>query len=316
MGYVVPRAYIDNFGDGIEAISAANKEALERALANVDITQPGSEGAVVAVMQAICHGGTKQAAYLARQFYLGLRERMIGDEDGYEGAEETGYVPGKTEVVTRGIVRANPAEAALAQLRSRVGYEVKRASGSTMYACGRSDPKKPRFARIPRRSRSYANGCPFCQMLASRGFVYLSELSAGATNPDHYHDDCRCQVVPSWERSPRVEGYDRHDYDAGYQRWLEQDHSRHEQMVEDTQKNRYDRFGRLRSGDGLRRDQKRVLTDQDRAAARRKRTADGNATKNGNRFSALSESDQRAYVATRDRLPGLTVASWQRDRKQ
>jgi hypothetical protein len=231
MGYTIPRAYIDNFANATEAISAANKQALKKALSSIDVTAPDAEDAIVYAMQTVCNGGTKQAAYLARQFYLGLRDIMVGNDDGYEGTEDTGYVPGKTETVTRGIVRSKDADAVLAALQSRVGYEVKRASGGTMYACGRSDPRPPRFARIPRRSKSYAAGCPFCQMLASRGFVYLSELSAGGIDPDHYHDDCRCQVVPSWEKSPRAEGYDRHDYDEGYQRYLEQDHSKHLENV-------------------------------------------------------------------------------------
>ena len=274
MGYVIPRAYIDNFANATEAISAANKQALKKALASIDVTAPNSEDAIVYAMQTVCNGGTKQVAYLARQFYMGLRGVMVGNDDGYEGAEDTGYVPGATETVTRGIVRSNGSEAALSALQSRVGYEVKRASGSTVYECGRSDPRKPRFARIPRRSKSYANGCPFCQMLASRGFVYLSELSAGGTDPNHYHDDCRCQVVPSWEKSPRVEGYNKHDYDEGYQKYLEQDHSKHMANVKATRKNRYDSQGRLKAGySGLRVDQQKHMTDADRAAQHAKNVA-------------------------------------------
>lgn len=274
MGYVIPRTYIDSFANATEAISAANKQALEKALASIDVTAPDAEDAIVYAMQTVCNGGTKQAAYLARQFYLGLRGIMVGNDDGYEGAENTGYVPGATETVARGIVRSNDAYAALAALKSRVGYEVKRASGGTMYACGRSDPRKPRFARIPRRSKSYAAGCPFCQMLASRGFVYLSEMSAGGIDPDHYHDDCRCQVVPSWEESPRVEGYDRHDYIDGYEKYLEQDHSKHEAKLKATRKNRYDQNGRLKAGySGLRVDQQAPMTSADRAAQHAKNVA-------------------------------------------
>ncbi len=274
MGYVIPRTYIDNFANATEAISAANKQALEKALASIDVTAPDAEDAIVYAMQTVCNGGTKQAAYLARQFYLGLRGIMVGNDDGYEGAEDTGYVPGATETVARGIVRSNDADAALAALQSRVGYEVKRASGGTVYACGRSDQRKPRFARIPRRSKSYAAGCPFCQMLASRGFVYLSEMSAGGIDPDHYHDDCHCQVVPSWEESPRVEGYDRHDYIDGYKKYLEQDHSKHEAKLKVTRKNRYDQSGRLKAGySGLRVDQQAPMTSADRAAQHAKNVA-------------------------------------------
>lgn len=271
MGYVIPRVYIDNLVDAMEAISAANKKALKEALASIDLSDQKAEDTIVYAMQIVCNGGTKQAAYLARQFYLGLRDIMVGNDDGYEGAEETGYVPGATETATRGIVRSNDSDAALAALQSRVGYEVKRASGGTMYACGRLDPRPPRFARIPRRSKSYAAGCPFCQMLASRGFVYLSEMSAGGINPDHYHDDCRCQVVPSWEKSPRAEGYDRHDYIDGYEKYLEQDHSKHEANAKATRRNRYDQSGRLKAGySGLRVDQQTPMTDADRAAQHHK----------------------------------------------
>ena len=68
MGYVIPRTYIDNFANATEAISAANKQALEKALASIDVTAPDAEDAIVYAMQTVCNGGTKQAAYLARQF--------------------------------------------------------------------------------------------------------------------------------------------------------------------------------------------------------------------------------------------------------
>lgn len=58
-----------------------------------------------------------------------------------------------------------------------------------------------RFARIPK-----GPTCPFCTMLASRGFVYRTEASAGELHK--FHPSCDCQIVPSWEKSPRVEGYD------------------------------------------------------------------------------------------------------------
>ena len=56
----------------------------------------------------------------------------------------------------------------------------------------RIDPSKPRWARVPRGART----CAFCTMLASRGFTYLSEDSAGLEM--QYHRDCDCQIVPSW----------------------------------------------------------------------------------------------------------------------
>lgn len=220
MGYTIPRSYIDNFSDGIEAISKANKALLERALSTIDFSMPSAEDVVVGVMQTVCNGSTSQAAYLAKQFYMGLRAEMVGD-DGYEGVTDTGYVPGATETATRGIMSADEYGAILAQLQARVGFETKRASHRTTYACGLSDPKRPRFARIPQHSKSYAAGCPFCQMLASRGFVYASRATASV----HTHDGCRCVVVPSWDTSPTAEGYEPKDYWDGYQRYLTHDYS-------------------------------------------------------------------------------------------
>ena len=226
MGYVIPRSYVDNFADGMEAISKANKALLERALSTIDLSMPSAEDVVVGVMQTVCRGSTSQAAYLAKQFYMGLRAEMVGD-DGYEGVADTGYAPGATETVTRGIMSAEEYDAILAQLQRRVGFETKRASHRTLYACGARDPKRPQFARIPQRTRSYAAGCPFCQTLASRGFIYLSERTASV----HVHDDCKCEPVPSWEESPRVEGYDPRDYDAGYEKFKVHDYRQPDRTI-------------------------------------------------------------------------------------
>lgn len=221
MSYVIPRAYIDNFADGIEAISATNKALLGRSLATIDLSGPSAEDIVLGVMQTVCKGSSSQAAYLAKQFYMGLRAEMVGTDDGFQGVTDTGYSPGATSTVARGIMAAADYDAILAQLQQRVGYETKRASHRTMYANGDADPRRPRFARVPRRTKSYADGCPFCQTLASRGFVYHMEGTAGV----HVHDGCSCTILPSWDKTPAAEGYDRHDYDAGYQRFLDKDYS-------------------------------------------------------------------------------------------
>lgn len=64
--------------------------------------------------------------------------------------------------------------------------------------------RKARWARIPTGPET----CAFCIMLASRGFVYLSEESAGGLDPDHYHDNCDCQVVAGFSDDSAVDGFD------------------------------------------------------------------------------------------------------------
>lgn len=47
------------------------------------------------------------------------------------------------------------------------------------------------FARVAR-----ADSCPFCRMLAGRGFVYADDSAAGGVTGSDYHDACRCQAIP------------------------------------------------------------------------------------------------------------------------
>ena len=63
-----------------------------------------------------------------------------------------------------------------------------------------NDPTRPKYARVPQ-----GKTCAFCSMLASRGFVYASEDTAGKWNK--YHHDCDCKIVPSWGET-KLDGYD------------------------------------------------------------------------------------------------------------
>lgn len=56
-----------------------------------------------------------------------------------------------------------------------------------------------RWARVP----SGSDTCPFCLMLASRGFVYTSAKAAGG----HYHPHCDCRVVAGNDGKTHVEDY-------------------------------------------------------------------------------------------------------------
>lgn len=68
------------------------------------------------------------------------------------------------------------------------------------------DPTEPRWARIPRGTKT----CAFCMMLASRGYVYRSEESAGGLG-NYYHPHDECIVVPSWGASTYTD-YDNKAY--------------------------------------------------------------------------------------------------------
>ena len=61
---------------------------------------------------------------------------------------------------------------------------------------GRDRDKGARFARVP----TGLETCTFCLMLASRGAVYHSRKAAGEFR--HFHRNCDCKVVPSFEDDP------------------------------------------------------------------------------------------------------------------
>lgn len=96
-------------------------------------------------------------------------------------------------------------------LKGTTDKAVKQAGRDTIVqSCKRYERQGVRYARVPQ-----GPTCPFCIMLASRGFIYHSEDTAGEF--EKFHSHCDCEIVPSWEKSPRVEGY---DPEKMYERYL------------------------------------------------------------------------------------------------
>ena len=95
------------------------------------------------------------------------------------------------------------AEESLSEQVGRLARDqvARRANETTSHNVGRDSKKGARFARVPMGGHT----CMFCMMLASRGFVYHTEKTAGEFG--HYHSDCRCKVVAGFEGAS-VEGYD------------------------------------------------------------------------------------------------------------
>lgn len=67
-------------------------------------------------------------------------------------------------------------------------------------AFGRKGKARLRYARVPS-----GPTCPFCLMLASRGFAYVTPESAGELGK--FHDRCDCRIVAGYE-GLKVKGYD------------------------------------------------------------------------------------------------------------
>ena len=86
----------------------------------------------------------------------------------------------------------------------------KQAANRTMLKNALRDSKiGVRFARVP----TGAETCTFCRMLASRGFDYKSEKTAGKFS--HFHRNCDCRIVSSAD----AEGLEGYDPDREYDLW-------------------------------------------------------------------------------------------------
>lgn len=98
-----------------------------------------------------------------------------------------------------------------AAVAAKAADQVSRRANETMRRNAKRDGL--RYARVPMGGET----CTFCIMLASQGFVYKSSKTAGEGN--HFHANCRCKVVPQFDKNGRetkVEGY---DPDELLQRW-------------------------------------------------------------------------------------------------
>lgn len=141
--------------------------------------------------------------------------------------EAEGIAKAYSPTMPAGLVDKEDAEkivgAALRDLRAGVGRAkvltrltdgarklISDAGRATTQHAAEHDPKTPRYARVP----TGAETCAWCMLWASRGFVYKSEETAQFKRS---HFKCDCQIVPSWDKRPRVRGYDSKRYERMYQ---------------------------------------------------------------------------------------------------
>lgn len=87
-------------------------------------------------------------------------------------------------------------------------YYVKRAAQENMVK--NCDKAEVRYARVPTGFET----CSFCFMLASRGFEYRDEITAGSLHK--FHTNCDCIVVPGAKGRTKIDGY---DPEGMYKRW-------------------------------------------------------------------------------------------------
>lgn len=215
----IARSTLVKYTDTLEQLSTGAQEALATQLETLDYSDmTAAINDIVDIMEDLCSQTSSVSAEVASGFYDGMSQLQTGQ--GYDARSFTGHVPQATEKAVRGIVQQGvdgDLKGMAGQLMKRIDYEVKKAAGETVMQNARRDSRRPRFARVPGGGET----CDFCIMLASRGFVYRSEASAGELN--HYHANCRCRIVPGFGDNPSVAGYDPDYY---LQLWKNQEEAR------------------------------------------------------------------------------------------
>lgn len=213
----IPRTLLDEYSTQLNTLSAAGQKLILTALENTEWnTIVELRNIMTAVMDEVCSVLAGDAAIVASNMYDDIREMSIGKRLGQiaPSSFDKAATAGAVRALIQSVVKTGKTDAFGRALAARVDYEVKKSAGDTPYKLGSKDPAKPKFARVP----SGFETCPFCLMLASRGFEYRSEKSASyKKSGGHYHPNCDCRIVAGFD-GMEVEDY---DPDALYERYID-----------------------------------------------------------------------------------------------
>lgn len=190
MAVTIPRAAVDFLTEEINGISSDAQARVLKVLRGIQWTPENvaqCRDLVIQALAAVMPTYTTMAAQASADFYDAARELVVGERMGAQAISD--FDMRKTEGAVRGFVRFvldGRVDTFNEQVLQRIDYEMKRSAGESMFANGRRDKRRPKYARVPTGDET----CDFCLMLASRGFVYSSEATAGAVKLDHYHAGC------------------------------------------------------------------------------------------------------------------------------
>lgn len=186
-------------GDG--AASAVEQRVLGWCRSHKGASVAEKREAAKLIMEGFVQAYDDKAAEFASQWYDYRAEQ--GGARLKQAVTMTVYEPGSVDDVARYQAKklAKEGDAAFARACGEFARnDAFRSLNETIIAnVGRDRDKGAAFARVPAGTET----CTFCLMLASRGAVYHSRKTAGEFK--HFHRNCDCKVVPSFEGDPDAE---------------------------------------------------------------------------------------------------------------
>ena len=201
------RADVSTLADTLnEIVYGARRDLAEIAQALIDTPDEIKREAMLESMYGLVSDYGDAAAVESLGWYLALRAESVGLEDGFQPSLPEQLPEDVVQASTRWalgkLMGGEDLDKALTPLDGVLDRLVKKLGRESIVRAADSDPKRPRWARVP-----HGKTCAWCLMLASRGWVYLDARSAGAAR--QWHADCDCQIVPAWgDKIPRIVGYD------------------------------------------------------------------------------------------------------------
>ncbi len=210
----VPESILEEYNGTVNALASAACAMFREGFAELVASLADSDGlipdsriaelrdGVVKLLNDIGGAANESAAAIASEFYDSAREAAIGSPLGLSASAKP--LDAANDAAVRAMVQevvesGDPARFG-GKCAQRIDSNARKACAAATVELGGRDRLRPRYARVPQGSET----CRFCIMLASRGAVYASELTAGAVK--HFHPNCDCKIVPDWGGG--IEGYD------------------------------------------------------------------------------------------------------------
>ena len=183
--------------DYIDRLSAINQKAGEMMRQYIDQHGTGDADALIRYAVALVNKYGEGSAELACQMY-----DAIADASGViVPAAEPAAVANHGEIAKM----VNGARGSPSLMQSGVSRFVKRACADTTMKNAARDGAE--WAWIP-----HGDSCPFCLILASRGWQKASKNSIKNGHAGHIHAHCNCEYAIRFNSDTNVSGYDPEKY--------------------------------------------------------------------------------------------------------
>ena len=224
---IIPRALIDAYGAALSQLEDATAAQVTASVARWMELRPDADfdelrEAITSIVHAAAIEGASQAEGVSGAISqamaddLGVPLRQTADSvahyDGIKHESILGTVRRQINLLREG--KRSEFATAMGRLASK---HVKPAARAMSIGAGKS-----RYQRLQQGERT----CTFCQMLASRGPIFLSAASAGQFRKFHAGCDCVVIEVPV---GCRVEGFDQRHEQRKYSAFaaIDADHERY-----------------------------------------------------------------------------------------